>query len=84
MYNVKLIAQAQKDLDNFPPNIFNKIKAELMKLKDNPRPHGSIKLTQSEGYRVRAGDYRILNRIEDKTKEIFIYRIKHRKDVYRP
>ena len=83
MYAIKLIPQAQKDLNNFPQNIFNKIKAEIIKLKDNPRPHGSIKLTQAEGYRIRAGDYRILYRIEDQAKEIYVYRIKHRKDVYR-
>jgi mRNA interferase RelE/StbE len=42
----------------------------------NPRPHGSKKLTEKEGYRIRAGDYRILYTIDDETKTVVIYRIK--------
>ncbi len=83
IYKIKLIPQAQKDLDKFPPKIFNQIKNEILKLAPDPRPHGVIKLTNQEGYRQRSGDYRILYRIDDAAKEIYIYRIKHRKEVYR-
>ena len=83
MYQIKLIAYAQKDLDQLPSTIFQSIKKAILKLEGNPRPHGTIKLTNEEGYRQRVGDYRILYRINDKAKEIYIYRVKHRKDVYR-
>lgn len=83
MYQVKLISQVQKDLERLPRNVFNRIVKELTELQNNPRPHGSIKLTQTEGYRVRAGDYRILYRIEDSDKIIYVYRVKHRREVYR-
>ncbi len=83
MYALKLLPQAQKDLDRLRGKIFSKIKNEILSLKDNPRSHDAIKLTDEEGYRIRIGDYRVLYRIEDKTKEIFIYRIKHRKEAYR-
>ena len=83
MYQIRLIRQAEKDLDTFPRQMFNRIKAELIKLQQNPRPHGCEKLTQQDGYRIRVGDYRVLYRIEDPSKEIYIYRIKHRKEAYR-
>lgn len=83
MYRLKILPQAQKDLDQFHGKIFNNIKEEILNLAHNPRPHGTLKLTNEEGYWIRIGDYRVLYRIDDKTKEVFIYRIKHRKEAYR-
>lgn len=83
MYQIRILTQAQKDFEKLPLQIMNRIKKEIALLQNNPRPHGTIKLTQEEGYRQRVGDYRILYRINDHAKEIFIYRIKHRKEAYR-
>ncbi len=83
MHRLKVISQAQKDLDAFHGKAFDKIKKKILILSANPRPFGAIKLTQEEGYRLRIGDYRILYRIDDKLKEVIIYRVKHRKEVYR-
>jgi len=83
MYKIKIISHAGKDLDYLQGKVFTKIKNEIIGLSKNPRPYGVIKLTNQEGYRLRLGDYRILYRIDDKLKEIFIYRIKHRKEAYR-
>lgn len=83
MYSIKIIPQAQKDLDKIPAKIFPKIKEEILKLEQNPRAHGAIKLTAEQGYRLRVGDYRILYRIDDVLKTVYLYRVKHRKDVYR-
>ena len=83
MYKIKIIPNAQKDLDKLQDKTFNKIKSEIINLSKNPRPYGAIKLTNEEGYRIRIEDYRVLYRINDKIKEIFIYRIKHRKEAYR-
>ena len=41
---------------------------------------GCEKPTQKDGYRVRVGDYRILYKINDKAKKVFI---RHRRGVYR-
>ena len=83
MHQLKILPAAQKDLDQFHGKIFNAIKAKIIDLADNPRPHGAIQLTNDEGYRIRIGDYRVLYRVDDKAKTIFLYRIKHRKEVYR-
>ena len=83
MYKLKIIPQAQKDLNQLHDKIFNSIKDEILALAVNPRPYGSVKLTNENGYRIRIGDYRALYRINDELKEVFIYRVKHRKDAYR-
>ena len=82
MYRILLLPQAQKDLDNFEGKIFQKIKNKIFSLGDNPRPAGCLKLTAEEGYRLRLGNYRIIYRISDKEKKVYIYRIKHRKEAY--
>lgn len=83
MYKIKILPQGQKDLDQLYGKVFNSIKNKITQLSENSRPYGSIKLTNEEGYRIRIGNYRVLYRIDDKSKEIFIYRVKHRREVYR-
>ena len=85
MYKVKIIPAAQKDLVSLKKQkqYFERIKSTLISLRQNPRPSGIKKLTQMEGYRIRVGDYRILYQIDDKEKLVYIFRIRHRNEVYR-
>jgi len=83
MYEIQIIPSAIKDLDRLDKKLFSQIKDKILSLSSNPRSTNTLKLTAEEGYRIRSGDYRILYRIDDKNKIIYIYRIKHRKDVYR-
>lgn len=44
----------------------------------------SEKLTGSQNaYRLRKGDYRVLYTVDDSAKTIIIYKIAHRREVYR-
>ena len=36
-----------------------------------------------EGWRIRVGEYRLLYRIEDDSREVRIFEIGHRREVYR-
>lgn len=82
-YHLKIIHNAQKDLDDIKSKDFISIKNKILSLARNPRPFGCRKLTMEEGYRIRVGNFRILYRIDDSLKEVIIYRIKHRREVYR-
>lgn len=82
MYKIFLLPQAQKDLDDFKGKTFQQIKKKISSLRENPRPPGSLKLTAEEGYRLQSGHYRIIYRIDDKEKIVYLYRIKHRKEAY--
>lgn len=83
MYEINIIPSARKDLDGLDKKVFTQIKNRIIFLASNPRPSGSLKLTAEEGYRIRSGNYRILYRVDDKNKMIYIYRVKHRKESYR-
>jgi mRNA interferase RelE/StbE len=72
----------RKDLDRLEASGFQRILKKIRVLSKDARPAGCLKLTGDEGYRIRVGDYRILYRVDDSLKRIFIYRIKDRKDVY--
>ncbi len=82
-YEVQILPSAQRDLDDLEKGVFLRVIPVLQGLGINPRPQGSIKLSAEEGYRVRVGSYRIVYRIEDKARAVFIYRVKHRREVYR-
>ena len=83
MYKIHIIPSAKKDLDNLDKKLFTQIKNRIVSLSANPRPINCLKLTAEEGYRIRSGYYRILYRIDEKAKIVYIYRIKHRKESYR-
>jgi mRNA interferase RelE/StbE len=83
MYNIQVLPSARKDLDSFDKHLFDQVADKIHSLESSPRPFGCVKLTGEEGYRIRSGNYRILYRIDDKNKVIFIYRVKHRKESYR-
>ena len=52
-------------------------------LADEPRPHGSKKLSGKDEYRIRQGEYRVVYTIEDTAHTVTIVRVAHRSDVYR-
>jgi mRNA interferase RelE/StbE len=75
MYKIFILPQAQKDLNNFQSKIFDRIRNKISLLSQNPHPPGCLKLTANEGYCLRTGNYRILYRIDNKEKVVYIYRI---------
>jgi len=83
VYRVRIIPRAQRDLDDITGKLFDQISEAILALGDEPRPQGAVKLTGLEGYRIRVRDMRILYRIDDQAKEVIVYRIKHRREVYR-
>jgi len=83
VYDIFVLPAAQKDLDRLETSTFKRIIEKIRGLAREARPPGALKLTDEEGYRIRVGDFRVLYRIDDPTRRIYIYRIKHRKSVYR-
>jgi mRNA interferase RelE/StbE len=53
-------------------------------LGKDPRPKGSEKLAgYDDRYRVRQGNFRIVYLVDDGRLEVTIFKVGHRKDVYR-
>ena len=84
MHEIYLERIAERDLNKLEQSDFDRIVAQMKALAENPRPAGCRKIRGSvNDWRIRAGMYRILYEIDDKAKSIRIYRIRHRKEVYR-
>jgi mRNA interferase RelE/StbE len=82
-YVVHVIPSVEKEMDRFTDLIHERISAKILTLENNPRPRGYKKLSGREEYRIRAGDYRILYVVNDKTRIVTILSVGHRRDVYR-
>ncbi len=83
MYRIQILKSADKTLRNLPNKTRRKIALLINSLSQNPRPSSCKKLKNSEFYRIRVGDYRILYTIEDDILVVLIIKIGHRKDIYR-
>jgi mRNA interferase RelE/StbE len=83
-YRVELTPAAQRDLRSLDRPVLRRIDAKIRSLAEEPRPHGVEKLAgDSEVYRVRVGDYRILYQIDDAVLVVLVVRVRHRREVYR-
>ena len=83
-YSVKLKKSVEREIRKIPEKHIRRIIEALDTLGEEPRPKQSRKLKDTERtYRLRVGDYRIIYQIDDEYKEIIVFHIRHRKDVYR-
>ena len=61
-----------------------RIVGKIQALATNPRARGAEKLAgHADRYRVRQGKYRIIFLIDDTRHEVTVFKVGHRKDVYK-
>ena len=61
-----------------------RIVEKIAALGSTPRPPGSEKLAEfDDRYRLRQDSYRIVYLVDDQRREVTIFKVGHRKDVYR-
>jgi mRNA interferase RelE/StbE len=83
VYRVDLSRRAEKDLDRLPARGATRVIAALRELATEPRPRSASKLVAVEGYRIRVGEYRIIYDVDDVTRVVTVYRVRHRREAYR-
>jgi mRNA interferase RelE/StbE len=84
VYEVLIERTAERDLRSLPHTTFNRIVPRIRALAENPRPSGCHKLTGSRNdWRIRIGDYRVVYEIDDPHMRVRIFRVRHRREVYR-
>ncbi|MEW6001891.1 MAG: type II toxin-antitoxin system RelE/ParE family toxin [Nitrospirota bacterium] len=84
MYRLAIKKSARKELDNLPDQIFLKVDKSILALKESPFPYPQAKRLKGEDrYRLRVGDYRVVYSVDEDQKTITLYRVRHRRDVYR-
>ncbi len=83
-YALFIKPSAGKEAGKIPKRQKKRIREEILKLSENPRPRGVRKLKGKEDiYRIRISDYRILYTINDQERKISILSILARKEAYR-
>lgn len=84
-YRLLLKASAAKEIEALGTKADRKRVIErIQSLNSDPRALGSEKLAgYVDRYRVRQGRYRIAYHIDDKRHEVTVFKVAHRKDVYR-
>jgi mRNA interferase RelE/StbE len=82
-YRVETSPAAQRQWRKLPGIVQERVAPAILELADDPRPQGCEKLTGSDSYRIRVGDYRVGYGIDDGERVITITKIEKRESVYR-
>ena len=84
-YRLLIKSSAAKELEAVATKVDRqRIVQRIQAVAENSRSQGSENLVgHSDRYRVRQGSYRIIYLIDDERREVTIFKIGHRRDVYR-
>jgi mRNA interferase RelE/StbE len=84
-YRLLIKASAKNEIEAVSPKaVRQRVIERIQALAEDPRAPGSEKLAGSaHRYRMRQGSYRIIYLIDDGRSEVTIFKVGHRKDVYR-
>jgi mRNA interferase RelE/StbE len=85
MYTLTLLAEAQRDLAGLDPPAARRIAKRLIWLAEHFEQVQPEALTGELGdfFKLRVGDYRVLYKILHTEKTLQVYRIRHRREIYK-
>ena len=84
LYSIVIKRSAEKELKSIPLGDLKRVIDRIRGLTKQPRPSGCEKLSgESERYRIRQGDHRIVYGIDDSARLVEVVKIGHRREVYR-
>ena len=82
-YELFIKPSAVKELEAIPTEDRRRIVRRIESLSTDPKPPGSEKLSGEDKYRVRQGNYRVIYWVSDERREVIVFKVGHRRDVYR-
>lgn len=84
-YRVSIKRSASRELESVAQKgDRQRLVTRIEALGSNPRPPGCEKLAgYTDRYRVRQGDYRVVYSVDDGERIVVIFKIGHRREVYR-
>lgn len=82
-WQISFTPRAEKELAAVDRPDRIRIIARLARLADDPRRARNVKALTGGGYRLRVGDWRVLNEIRDELLIVLVVKIGHRREVYR-
>ena len=82
-YTVVVERAARQALRRIPKSMAERLYNAMMALGDDPRPHGAIKMSGRDSWRIRVGQYRVIYEINDGTLIVTVLAAGPRGGVYR-
>ena len=84
-YRLLIKASAGKELERLGTKSDRlRIIERIHELADDPRPRGCERLAgYTDRFRIRQGKYRVVYLVDDQRREITIFKVGDRKDIYR-
>ena len=84
-YRLMIKASAGKELERLGTKSDRlRIVERIQALADDPRPHGYERLAgYADRFRIRQGNYRVVYLVDDQRREVTIFKVGDRKDIYR-
>lgn len=82
-YRVLIKKSAAGELGRIPKKDVRRIVERIGSLGDEPRPQGCEKLSAQERYRIRQGDYRVVYSIDDEGRTVEVFKVGHRREIYK-
>jgi len=82
-YRLTFVRSARKELEALDATIIRRVFPRIEALVRQPRPHGCRKLQgESNLWRIRVSDYRIVYAIDDEQQIVDIVAVRHRSAAY--
>ena len=85
VYELEVAKSVEKDFKKISRDMRSQIFVAIEELASNPFPESKYKKLKGtvNSFRLRVGNYRILYDVDGRSMIITIYRVRHRKDVYK-
>ena len=83
-YKLKIKRSAEKELRKIHPSEIKRIVRSIQALAKEPYPANAQLIKRAGQFlRIRVGDYRIVYEVDESNEEVTVFKIGHRREVYR-
>ena len=83
-YDIFFVRSARRELEALPETIAQRVLKRIRLSRGDPRPQGARKLQgNSQLWRIRVGDYRVIYEINDEQRVLEVAHVRHRREAYR-
>ena len=79
-YRVEVAPAASRQLRRLPPGDAARLRGPILALALNPRPPGATPLVDSDWWRLRVGDLRVIYAIDDTPALVVVLRVARRNE----
>jgi mRNA interferase RelE/StbE len=83
LYLLVIVRSAERELKRIAPDTARRIGEQIALLATDPHPQQSRRLQNTDRFRLRVGDYRVIYSVDDTSQTVTILAVGHRRDIYR-